>query len=448
MVKSAYPITKSSMQEYAKTLFAPILRSECSTSIWVPIAGRRVQTEFIIDNIEDFKEHLPDHKHYILVYVDSLNLTNESSLGYLRLMFESAISACVIGKRCGELANKYQSKLDSNGKKYSTVLKDFKKFLKELSSRNYKIVFFLAEFDDQDWLNTYFFGNLKAIWNEIYPDVQYVFLLREDVKKRRKVYMWRDLNQLVLQNVTYSPLFSIEDSIHIIKSISGRLNIVLSKDEIKEILNNCGGHPYMIYVGVKEIETKRKYKFKRSEFVNHLTNHHTMNSIINAILDVFDDTEKSILKKVALNQRLTLNEVRLSATLEKLNIISNPSGIRRIYNEVLREGILQTSYLLDEGRSNISIDLETSQVLLDEKSVEDKFTIQEHAVLAFLIKNSNIIVSREEIAKVIWMDKIDEKYSDWAIDQLMSKTRRKLKKLGADSTIATVRGKGYKYTVS
>ena len=60
------------------------------------------------------------------------------------------------------------------------------------------------------------------------------------------------------------------------------------------------------------------------------------------------------------------------------------------------------------------------------------------------MENSDKLRSRDEIGDTLWGKESYEKYSDWAIDQLMSKLRKKLEKLGIKDRLATVRGKGYK----
>ena len=56
----------------------------------------------------------------------------------------------------------------------------------------------------------------------------------------------------------------------------------------------------------------------------------------------------------------------------------------------------------------------------------------------------NKLKSRDDIGDVLWGKESYEKYSDWAIDQIMSKIRKKLGLLGTKTRIVTVRGRGYK----
>ena len=78
------------------------------------------------------------------------------------------------------------------------------------------------------------------------------------------------------------------------------------------------------------------------------------------------------------------------------------------------------------------------------KTVEEKFTRQEYSVLSMLLQKKSKLCTRDDIGDILWGNDSYEKYSDWAIDQLMSKLRKKLTDLGVKEKLVTVRGKGYK----
>lgn len=62
----------------------------------------------------------------------------------------------------------------------------------------------------------------------------------------------------------------------------------------------------------------------------------------------------------------------------------------------------------------------------------------------YLTKNKKQIISKDDMADIIWDQKNDEFASDWAINQVISRFRKKLIKFGVDPTrLETVNGKGY-----
>ena len=61
-------------------------------------------------------------------------------------------------------------------------------------------------------------------------------------------------------------------------------------------------------------------------------------------------------------------------------------------------------------------------------------------------KNKNKLVTKDQIAKIIWGENYEEIYSDWSLDQNISRFRKKLAKFGiAKESLITLKGKGYKW---
>lgn len=77
------------------------------------------------------------------------------------------------------------------------------------------------------------------------------------------------------------------------------------------------------------------------------------------------------------------------------------------------------------------------------KEWERELSYQEYEVLKLLWSKRGQVVTRAEIAGAMWSSKNEEKYSDWAIDQIMSKIRKKLGDVGEKRVIGTVKGKGF-----
>lgn len=91
-----------------------------------------------------------------------------------------------------------------------------------------------------------------------------------------------------------------------------------------------------------------------------------------------------------------------------------------------------------------------NQVLvISESSVKYKniditniFTQTERLILAKL-QSIEYPISREDIGKIYWPQNSDNLYSDWALDQLMSRLRKKIQQQHLPIIIRTLRGRGY-----
>ncbi len=108
---------------------------------------------------------------------------------------------------------------------------------------------------------------------------------------------------------------------------------------------------------------------------------------------------------------------------------------------LLQQPILQR--LLSGGSAKQLTLTPEGDLQLGQKSVAFLFGPKEFAVLKFLLRHQNQLVTRDQIAQILWGKKTWERYSDWAISQMMASIRRKLNSLGIADPIIPVRGQGY-----
>lgn len=82
--------------------------------------------------------------------------------------------------------------------------------------------------------------------------------------------------------------------------------------------------------------------------------------------------------------------------------------------------------------------------LVNNKRLDRQVSSQELKLFTLLWGNQNRTVSHDEIAKAIWSDDSDEKYSPWAITKMIERLRKNLRKAGlGKEIIQTKRLSGY-----
>lgn len=152
---------------------------------------------------------------------------------------------------------------------------------------------------------------------------------------------------------------------------------------------------------------------------------------VDSFLSDFEPEEINTLKKLATGKKLSLQEEEIRKAFLKVNLI-NEQGIINI--PYIAERILsfriKDKVTVNEGRTQISgADL-------------DLLSRTERKIVEHLMLHAEE-VDKDGIADIIWGDKANEKYSEWAIDQRMSRLKRKLRDLGFNIDVKTVYGKGY-----
>lgn len=94
------------------------------------------------------------------------------------------------------------------------------------------------------------------------------------------------------------------------------------------------------------------------------------------------------------------------------------------------------------GSKRPEIEEKQEKLWLGESDLSEELSYQEYEVLKLLWQKRGEVVVRNEVAEVLWPKDTEDKYSDWAIDQVMAKIRRKIGDLGENRLIKTIKGRG------
>jgi DNA-binding winged helix-turn-helix (wHTH) protein len=443
-----YPVTKETMHAYAKSIFDPILKGESVTTIWVPMSGRRKWNRFLIENIDLFKEELPNYDKYILAYVEPMDLTEESLNGYLRLIGESFLDSCKKNKYAKDkILPDIERALDKKESTYSELLETLRSILIDITDLGLEVIFFLGEFDELSFNTKTFYKNLKSLWGRLYPRLHYVFLMTRIVDNQDYYYTWDELGEAILQNVIYIPLRSGNDLDYLLKDFSTSYKVQISEEYLQIIKELCGGHPYSLIVSVRVL---RDGSFQTpQEFKASLLSNYELSSISTGIYEKRSQKEQEILHKIVQKEKLTEEDLRMVHFLIELGLIEKDGDSYRLYSLLFTQAIerIITLHTTTSKKSKtLTLDEHNGAIELNGETLEENFTRQEYSILTLFLKNPGKVLTRDDIGSVLWGDSGYEKYSDWAIDQLMSKLRKKLRQVGVDVEIHTLRGRGYKFT--
>lgn len=84
-----------------------------------------------------------------------------------------------------------------------------------------------------------------------------------------------------------------------------------------------------------------------------------------------------------------------------------------------------------------------SRVRFRGEDLTNVFSRAERRILELLYTHQDSSVSRDRVGQAFWNEGWEEKYSDWALDKVVSRLRKKVQSIGIPLTIITARGKGY-----
>ncbi len=195
----------------------------------------------------------------------------------------------------------------------------------------------------------------------------------------------------------------------ITKFVTGKTNTTVSVDLIEESSKLCNNHFGLLQRIIKD----------------SIVGSDSLPRYLRYLLNNFTEGEILVFKKLLGNNRLDPKEQQIIADYSKVGFVEN----NRITIPILEEYLKNLRIETKPGNPNFDINMEL-------------FTIGERLLLRSMKEQGEI--SKEEIATIIWGASIDEKYSEWAIEQRISRLRKKLKQLGYNFDVENSYNRGYR----
>jgi len=109
--------------------------------------------------------------------------------------------------------------------------------------------------------------------------------------------------------------------------------------------------------------------------------------------------------------------------------------------------LLKLAQKVPRSRNN-QLWFEDEKIFLNGSEVTNVFSPTEQKIIRGLLKPKDKMLTREQLAEIIWGVQWPEKYSDWAIDKALSRLRQKFHQIWLGEVLQTIKGKGVKLVLS
>jgi hypothetical protein len=262
----------------------------------------------------------------------------------------------------------------------------------------------------------------------------FLFFFSLDFQNSEFIELFKDKTAFT-QNVIFHSLHSKSDTLQFIKHLENKWQINIDKNAKQTITGKCSGHFLLVKQAVRHL---RDYP---TDDLKKVLNSQQMLWKCRIVWSKFLSTEQEVIIKILKGSPVfTLDEKHSLMFLKKVQFIKKDGLGYKLTIPILEDYIRRTQLY-------ISLTLGKDQhILANSVAVDNNFSKQERELLKLFLDNENIELSREQVASVLWKTNWQDKYSDWAIDQIISRLRKKLCLLGVDrKCIRTIRKKGYLY---
>lgn len=306
-----------------------------------------------------------------------------------------------------------------------------KKLIDYVGKKGYEIGLFIARIDDL--LTEPGFQTLLELEYLLENTLNFsVIVFSEEDITHPKYSTLVDKCSLLFDHIIKFPLYSEKDCRQFIRYNNSMWNMKLPKKLENQIIMECGGYLWLI---------------------SHLQRFIRDNP--NASIEDALQDEGLLLKLENIFQKFTPRQQELMIKTHD-DLLSDGDRKTHEYKylisiKFIKEngqkplmGIPLLSLVIEKEKSLRQIELREGKFFIAHNPIDALLTDGERKFLTLLLIKQRKIVTRDELAKKLWGGGWEEKYSDWAIDKLAFRLRKKLTQLGLkNELLKTVKRKGF-----
>lgn len=296
-----------------------------------------------------------------------------------------------------------------------------------------------------------FYTSLRALRNIDRERIAFIFI--DNVNYLTTFSSGNQAARELLTNLLlWMPMPNKDEFNEIVNTCEDKFEYKLTPEQKEIIFNETAGHAgltkYFIHYFSENPEIPPSYKkvLKTPSIKTRMTSivEDLTNEDLSLLLDLANDEkidEKSRNKTLTRLKNAGIIEQQGSKYLVRVGLLRRHLKINNLKPNKKKE----TEDKPKPKNSNIQI--KDGVVLVESNPIEEVLSQRELDILSFFLRNANKVISREEIAEIIWGSDSIEEYSEWAIDQAISRLRKKINDNAySPKYLKTLKGRGFLFT--
>ncbi len=314
---------------------------------------------------------------------------------------------------------------------------------------------FIDGFKKLSALPTSFFNSLRAFRATDKKNISFIFTDNINITNAYTREKIGDLYDLITNYVIWLPLRTKEDTYAIIEEESQVLEKKLTDKQKEFVWKMSNGNPSLTkYIALALNEMPNEIP-EAAELIRNSA----IKSRIEKIVSALTEEEIDVLTQIA-NGKKKENELTGSTdtviSLKEYQILTEDGKDLAIFSPLVEVYLAKNKLSTRQNQQNrsqqatikSSIRIKDGIVYIGKETVDKDLTKKELEILDLLSKNPGKVISREQIAVIMWGKDFATKYSDWAIDRTISRVRSKIGDFAyKPKYIKTLRGRGFKLLI-
>ena len=296
--------------------------------------------------------------------------------------------------------------------------------------KKYYTVLFILDADKLLDERSLLLGNIDRLQHQL-SGISIIYFFQKNITLNKYRHKFSRFSSC-FQNIVVFPYYQKNDCQIFISQLEQRFNIQVPDSVSDLILDRCGGHFWLIKQAVRQFSKDRNEK--------NIFNSEDMLFRLKVIADEFEPEEIDLLEKIIKKD--------FEFSLEEKNILNFFVKNRFLYKQgrqYLFSIPILKDYLVEQLSQKIQLKInERKQILINNVITDGYFSKKERKVICSFVESKGKIITREDMAEVIWGSNYQDVYTDWALDQLIKRLRNKFVKLDlSPKLIKTIKNQGY-----
>ena len=282
-----------------------------------------------------------------------------------------------------------------------------------------KIVF-VVYLGQEGTVDQEFFLLLNRLRNLLGWSFSYVLFMTTRVLLNSK-YFDPLLDKVLKRNISLvQPLDEVNSSV-VVDSYEERYRKKLTKPTRKKVIKLAGGNPGLIKA--LYLQAAADSRWKKPDILDE--------RLFFRLRGIAQDLPEPFVKTLLNPKGVASGKNQYLEPLVRYGYLKKYLSNYRSFSPLLEQYFKKHTQSIPHGSTSPDAD----KVVLN-------FSKSQRRVLKHLKQNSGKIVTKDNIAQVIWGKNWEDKYSDWAIDQLMHTLREKMATSQVPGKIITKKGEG------
>jgi hypothetical protein len=409
-----YPLPPEKLKRRYSPLFEIVRKRQSGSFIGLPESAKSGYLQFLLQEKKIVRSLLPDFgEKYKVMYFEPIPIINANPYHWL---FQLSIQLEIVESEYKHVQTEDPIILITNIQKYLLKLAEDKKHL----------AIFIGKLEVFSDLSIESGKALRSFW-EIkrqppFNPLSLIFLSHSRSPQFENYPKFFDsLATAMNENHIYFPSLDKDETSYTVDRFCSYFDLNID-NSIKSYIYKLSGGIYPLILNsiklLKDIKLKVTKTLVRSFSANKLIRDELLN-----LWESFDSRQKAEMSKYAKGIPV---KSELSSTIKSLGLIDDKGYVKSVWLQ---------SFIQNQRFREVT---PKGDVFL-----ENVLKGKELLVYKYLFSQKGEVVSREKIAKVLWGEDYREKYSDWAIDKVISRIRKKLTEHDAVASLVTIRGQGY-----